>query len=133
LWEGLLAFALPGCEAVGVPFVKARRAIGFACRNAEAPLRRAERAASWAMEFMMIAEGIDDGEWSFGCWGCYWKVGKRWKTGTIKMAPRVRYYPATNALQISLIVDHTGCVASSSDCHFTQKVTKTYYLDLAIG
>jgi hypothetical protein len=45
---------LPGCEAVDVPFVKARRAIGFACRNAEAPLRRAERAASWAMEFMMI-------------------------------------------------------------------------------
>jgi hypothetical protein len=47
--------------------VKARRAIGFACRNAEAPLRRAERAASWAMEFMMIADGIDNGEWSFGC------------------------------------------------------------------
>lgn len=45
---------MPGCEAVDVPFVKARRAIGFACRNAEAPLRRAERAASWAMEFMMI-------------------------------------------------------------------------------
>jgi hypothetical protein len=67
LWEGLLAIALPECEAVDVPFVKARRAIGFACRNAEAPLRRAERAASWAMEFMMIADGIDDGEWSFGC------------------------------------------------------------------
>jgi hypothetical protein len=42
--------------------VKARRAIGFACRNAEAPLRRAERAASWAMEFMIIADGFDDGE-----------------------------------------------------------------------
>jgi len=50
-------------EVVG-PDVKARRAIGFACRNVEAPLRRAERAASWAMEFMMIADGIDDGEWS---------------------------------------------------------------------
>jgi len=46
--------------------VKARRAIELACRNVEAPLRRAERAASWAMEFMMIANGIDDGEWSFG-------------------------------------------------------------------
>jgi hypothetical protein len=65
LWEGLLAIALSGCEAVDVPFVKARRAIGFACRNAEAPLRRAERAASWVMEFMLIADGIDDGEWSF--------------------------------------------------------------------
>ncbi len=54
------------CEAVDIPFVKARRAIGFACRSAEAPLRRAERAASWAMEFMMIADGIDNGEWSFG-------------------------------------------------------------------
>jgi hypothetical protein len=66
-----------GCEAVDVPFVKARRAIGFACRIAEAPLRRAERAASCAMEFMMFADGIDDGiddgEWSFGC--C-WKVKK---------------------------------------------------------
>ena len=56
-----------GCEAVDIPFVKARRAIGFAFRNAEAPLRRAERAVSWAMEFMMIADGIDDGEWRFGC------------------------------------------------------------------
>jgi hypothetical protein len=52
-------------EAVVVPLVKARRAIGFACRNAEAPLRRAERAASWAMEFMMSADGIE-GEWRFG-------------------------------------------------------------------
>ena len=59
-----------GCEAVDVLFVKARRAIGFACRNAEAPLRRAERAASWAMEFMITADGFDDGEWSFGCRGC---------------------------------------------------------------
>jgi hypothetical protein len=59
-----------GCKAVDLPFVKARRAIELACRNAEAPLRRAERAASWAMEFMMIADGIDDGEWSFGCRGC---------------------------------------------------------------
>ena len=67
LWEGLLVIALPGCEAVDVPFVKARRATGFACRNAEAPLRRAERAASWAIEFMMIADGIDDRECSFGC------------------------------------------------------------------
>ena len=46
-----------------VPLVKARRAIGFAWRSAEAPLRRAERAASWAMEFMMKADGIGDGEW----------------------------------------------------------------------
>ena len=67
LWEGLLAITLPGCEAVNVPFVKARRAIGFACCNTEAPLRRAERAASWAIEFMMISDGIDDGEWSFRC------------------------------------------------------------------
>jgi len=62
--EELLAIALRGCGAIDVPDVKARRAIGFACRNVEAPLRRAERAASWAMEFMMIADGIDDGEWS---------------------------------------------------------------------
>jgi hypothetical protein len=55
-----------GVELLTLPFVKPLRAIGFACRNAEAPLRRAERAASWAMEFMMIANGIDDGEWSFG-------------------------------------------------------------------
>ena len=46
-----------------VPLVKARRAIGFAWRSAEAPLRRAERAASWAMEFMMRVDGIGDGEW----------------------------------------------------------------------
>jgi hypothetical protein len=46
--------------------VKARRAIGFACRNAAAPLRRAVRAASWAIEFMMTADGIEDEEWSFG-------------------------------------------------------------------
>jgi hypothetical protein len=45
--------------------VKARRAIELACRNVEAPLRRAERAASWAMEFMMIANGIDDGRVEF--------------------------------------------------------------------
>jgi len=57
--------ALPRMSSTNVPFVKARRAIGFACRNAEAPLRRAERAVSWAMEFMMIADAIDDGEWSF--------------------------------------------------------------------
>lgn len=62
LWDKLLAIALPASEAVDVPFVKARRAIGFACRNAEAPLRRAERMASWPMEFMMIADGIDDGQ-----------------------------------------------------------------------
>jgi hypothetical protein len=37
-----------------VPFVKARRAIELACP----PLRRAERVASWAMEFMMTADGI---------------------------------------------------------------------------
>lgn len=37
----------------------------MACRNVEAPLRRAERAASWTMEFMMIVDGIDDGGWSF--------------------------------------------------------------------
>jgi hypothetical protein len=43
--------------------VKVRRAIELVCRNVEAPLTRAERAASWAIEFMMIAEGIDDGEW----------------------------------------------------------------------
>jgi hypothetical protein len=33
-------------EAVDVPLVNARRAIGFACRNVEAPLRRAERTAN---------------------------------------------------------------------------------------
>jgi hypothetical protein len=33
---------------------------------AEAPLTRAVRAASCAMEFMMIVDGIVDGEWSFG-------------------------------------------------------------------
>lgn len=65
MWEELLAIALPGCEAVEVLFVKARRAIGFACRNAEAPLRRAERAASWAVEFMMIVDGLmmESGVW----------------------------------------------------------------------
>jgi hypothetical protein len=52
-------------EAIVVPLVKARRAIGFACRNAEAPLRRAERAAIWVMEFMMSADGIER-EWRFG-------------------------------------------------------------------
>jgi hypothetical protein len=53
-----LAIALMMMRAVevGLPLVKARRAIGF---NAEAPVRRPERAASWAMEFMMI----DDGGW----------------------------------------------------------------------
>jgi len=40
-------------RAVHVPVARARRPIGLACRNAEAPLRRAERTASWAMEFMM--------------------------------------------------------------------------------
>jgi hypothetical protein len=29
-------------------------------------LRRAVRAASWAIEFMMTADGIDEEEWSFG-------------------------------------------------------------------
>ena len=48
-----------------VPLVKARRAIGFACRATEAPLRRAERAASWAIEFMMTGDGIGDGGLSF--------------------------------------------------------------------
>ena len=43
-----------------MPFVKARRVIGFACRNAEAPLRHMLRAASWAIEFMMILDLIDD-------------------------------------------------------------------------
>jgi hypothetical protein len=50
--------------SVVVPLVKARRAIGFACRNAAAPLRRAVRAATWAIEFMMNADGIEDEEWS---------------------------------------------------------------------
>lgn len=68
LWQGLLAIAFAeDVKAVDVPFVKARRAIGFAWRNAEAPLRRAERAASWAMEFMIVVDGLDVGEWSFGC------------------------------------------------------------------
>ena len=65
---------------IHVPLVKARRAIGFVCRNAATPLRRVERAASWAMEFMMdkgsvgmelsgecrwlmlFFDGIDDGD-----------------------------------------------------------------------
>jgi len=50
--------------SVVVPLVKARRAIGFACRNAAAPLRRAVRAASWAIEFMMTEDGIEVEEWS---------------------------------------------------------------------
>jgi hypothetical protein len=47
--------------------VKARRAIGFACRNADAPERRPERAASWVMEFMVMADGNWDGEMRLGC------------------------------------------------------------------
>lgn len=39
--------------------------MGLAWRMAEAPLRRAERAASCAMEFMMRAGGIGDEEGRF--------------------------------------------------------------------
>lgn len=55
--EGMLGGrALVGEGVDDGPFVKARRAMGWAWRRAEAPLRRVERTASWAMEFM-----IDDG------------------------------------------------------------------------
>ena len=36
-----------------VPLVKARRAVELAGRNAKAPLMRAERAATWTMEFIL--------------------------------------------------------------------------------
>lgn len=37
------------CGRADLPFVKARRAIGFACRSAEAPLRRTVRAIGFMM------------------------------------------------------------------------------------
>lgn len=45
---------------MNVPVVKARRAIGPAWRTAAAPLRRAERAVSCAMEFMMMVDEVND-------------------------------------------------------------------------
>ena len=65
---------------LNLPFVKARRVIGVAFWKAEAPLRRAERVATCAMEFMMIFDGIDDGEEMFldGFWRLFWlEEGKK--------------------------------------------------------
>jgi hypothetical protein len=56
-----MGIVLPRMKKLHSPFVKARRAIGLACLNADAPLTRAERAASCAIEFMMIVDGIGDG------------------------------------------------------------------------
>jgi hypothetical protein len=107
VWEGLLAIVWwrKGGEAIGVPFVKARRAIGFACRNAEGPLRRAERAASWAMEFMMSADGIDDEEWSFGSL----KLLMRGEEGDGKYGRRTR--DALSKVEMKM-AEVQGCIAS---------------------
>lgn len=58
---------MSGCGAIHVPFVKARRAIGFACRKAKAPLRRADRTVNCAIEFMM-----DSDEWDLRCLRLGW-------------------------------------------------------------
>jgi hypothetical protein len=79
LEEVSLIVSTKGYLIANVPFVKARRLIELACRNAETRLTRTERAASCVMEFMMIFNGIDDGWWSFGCRDncCTWRRRRR--------------------------------------------------------